>query len=299
MMGDTAPLPRLVAISELKTHPDQHLYDGTLAEADEQALYEDLRANGQRDPIKVLTDGTVLDGHQRIRLLRKLGHDSVLAVAVEVDGDTYQQRAAFLRQNMSRRQLNALQHAKLELRLYEAENSLPVGEATNPSRWSAVRTIMLGRLKGSDRHINRVLRVVLLPDTVIAAVEQGRLKMVLAEKLDQLDRDTLAGVVEAIESGLESDQDINAIVDATLPVPQRKRDLDRDLRRAFDAIETIEQHYDDQIGNLKHRRWGQHLPRCTAAKATLDRVFQSIEATTLNPKLPEALPDTIEEPFGE
>lgn len=278
MMGDTSPLPHLVAICELKTHPDQHLYDGTLADADEQALLEDLRAHGQRDPIKILADGTILDGHQRVRLLGKLGHDKVLAVVVEVDGDAYQQRAAFLRQNLSRRQLSALQHSRLELRLYEAENGLPVGEATNPSRWQAVRRVIRDRIQGSDRHISRVLRVVLLPDPVITAVEQGRLKMTSAEKLDQLDTDTLAEVIEAIEAALDSYVDINVIVDAVLPAPRRKRDLDRDLRRAFDAIETIEQHYDDQIDNLKHRRWGKHLARCTAAKSTLDRVFQSIGA---------------------
>jgi len=270
-----------IPIASLTTHPDQFLFDGTLAEADEYALREDLRINGQRDPIKILEDRTIVDGHQRTRLLGELGHAEVLAIVIELDGDEKQQRVQFLQQNMSRRQLSPLQHARLELRLYEADHGLNVGEATDPRRWDEVKAVVRHRVQGSPRHVNRVLRVVLLPDPIIIAVEQGRLSMTIAEKLDKLDAEELAAVVEQIEEALADDAaDINAIAKSYLAAPQPKWNPERDFDQLCTVLESFADQHGANIQKMGHR-FLPYLARLGNGKAMLDRLVAQLE--TIDP----------------
>ena len=286
-------------IAGLQPHPDQQLYDGTLAEADEHALREDLRVNGQRDPIKILADGTIVDGHQRVRLLEELGHAEVLAIEVELDGDEYQQRADFLRHNMSRRQLCPLRHASLELRAFEADNGWEVGEANNPRRWSDVKDAVRARLQGSDRHVNRVLRVVLLPSPVITAVEQGRLSMTVAEKLDKLEPDDLAAVVEEIEEALAAGtNDINPIAKAYLPETQTKCNPDRDFEKLCESLEAFGRNHGEHIGKMTARRFLKYLVRLLPGKAMLDRLVAQLQTINTDTVV-DADDGNDTNPFGE
>lgn len=287
--------PISIPIASLVTHPDQYLFDGTLDDADEHALREDLRANGQRDPIKILADGTIVDGHQRVRLLQEQGHSEVLAIMVELDGDENQQRVQFLQQNMSRRQLSPLQHARLELRLYEANHGLDVGEATNPRRWGEVKAVVRHRIQGSSRHVNRVLRVVLLPDSVIFAVEQGRLSMTVAEKLDKLDHEELAAVVEDIQNALDNGtDDINPIAKAYLPETRSRCNPDRDFENLCSTLESFQEMHGDHIGEMTARRFVNFLARLKDGAVMLDRLIAQLETIDPNADPFAGLADLLE-----
>lgn len=267
-----------IPIASLRPHPDQHLFDGTLAEADEHGLREDLHANGQRDPIKILADGTILDGHQRARLLGELGHSEVLAIVVELVGDEFEQRSAFISQNLSRRQLSPLQRGVLMVRKFEADRGMGIGEALQPRHWRRVKAAVADILGVSGRHANRVLRILLLPHPVVTAVDQGRLSMSVAEKLDTLEAENLQSVVEEIEQALADDTaDINAIVKQYLADPQPKWKPERDFDRLCTALETFNETHGantEQIG----RRFLPWLARLVTGKALLDRLVAQLEA---------------------
>ena len=281
-MDGAIQAPNLVLIATLIMHPDQGLYEGTLAEADEHVLREDLRTNGQRDPIKILANGTILDGHQRVRLLQELGHTEVLAIVVELTGDEFEQRAAFLKHNMSRRQLSPLQHARLQLHLYEAERGWGIGEATDPRRWREVKDAIRHRLTGSERHVTRLLRVILLPPPVVTAVEKGRLGMILAEKLDKLEADELAAVVEEIEQALADDTaDINAIVKAYMPEARTRCNPGRDFEILCSALQSFADKHGESIQKMTARRFVAFFSRLENGKALLDRLIAQLE--TIDP----------------
>jgi hypothetical protein len=71
-------------------HPDAWLSPAKLAQM-EQSSTDDLRQSllpGQRDCLKARPDGTILDGHHRIYVLRKRGVDTdALPREIVVKGD--------------------------------------------------------------------------------------------------------------------------------------------------------------------------------------------------------------------
>jgi N6-adenosine-specific RNA methylase IME4 len=80
-----------------------------MPEEDYQAFRADVGARGLRVPIEINDENVVLDGRQRLRAARDLGHESVPIRVVETaDELDYMLRAALLR-----RQLNASQCAAL------------------------------------------------------------------------------------------------------------------------------------------------------------------------------------------
>jgi N6-adenosine-specific RNA methylase IME4/ParB-like chromosome segregation protein Spo0J len=80
-----------------------------MPEEEYKAFRADVAARGLRVPIEITKEDVVLDGRQRLRAARELGHESVPVRIVEPDDQLdYMLRAALLR-----RQLNASQRAAL------------------------------------------------------------------------------------------------------------------------------------------------------------------------------------------
>lgn len=285
-----APPTTTLAIQQLRPHPDQQLYADTFGHTDANLLREDLRANGQRDPIKVSRDGVIIDGHQRVRLLAELGHDRVMAVVTgDLPRDDRQRRAEFLRHNLARRQLSTLQQARLALRLFEAEQGMDIGQAADPRHWRAVADYFVTLRGCSRRHALRTLRVLLTPAPILTAVDHGLLKMTLAEKVESLPRqeqDQLAVEVEQQVTRIEA----AGIQGGSKEVKRLSRDL-ADLvadavgstrgqhgggRRSFDdlmrALRDFVPVVEPQVDELRPHRIERHLARIARAKALLERL---------------------------
>jgi ParB family chromosome partitioning protein len=110
-------------IAKLKDHPRQAEVFGDLSDAELAALAEDMRANGLRDPIEVVSDGTIIGGHQRVRAAKRLGWSEV-DVIVRVDlqtADTIAAKKSFLTDNLLRHHLSPLVRAKCIKELVELE----------------------------------------------------------------------------------------------------------------------------------------------------------------------------------
>src|SRR5262245_14825067 len=79
-MAEDRQLPQRWKLARLKGHPLQAVMFGDLSDEELRALAEDMREHGQRTPVEVLPDGTVLTGHQRIRAARLLGWTEITVV---------------------------------------------------------------------------------------------------------------------------------------------------------------------------------------------------------------------------
>lgn len=84
-----------------------------LPEAEIDALAADIEANGLRQPIEILPDGTVLAGHQRLRAVRKLGWKEVnCVVRTDLADDPAGAELFFIMDNLNRRQLSPIMKAR-------------------------------------------------------------------------------------------------------------------------------------------------------------------------------------------
>jgi ParB-like chromosome segregation protein Spo0J len=105
-------------VQRLTAHPAANIFP--MLDGEEfEALVADIRAHGQRDPIKVDGDGKVIDGRNRLRACRRLGIEPEVQ---EVDTDDAV--ALVLSLNLVRRHLTSAQRAFVALevkRQYEAE----------------------------------------------------------------------------------------------------------------------------------------------------------------------------------
>lgn len=110
-------------IDQLKRSERQDANFHDLSALDLSLLADDMKANGQTTPIEILPDGTVIDGHQRLRAAKLLHWPEV---RVLVRDDLKGKRAAerrMLEANLTRRQLHPLDRIRIAKRFLELEKS--------------------------------------------------------------------------------------------------------------------------------------------------------------------------------
>jgi ParB-like nuclease domain len=78
---DTPPERRIESwpIAGLREHEQQAALFHDLDGADFENLIENIKQEGLRDPIWVMPDGRIVDGHQRARAARRLGWTKISA----------------------------------------------------------------------------------------------------------------------------------------------------------------------------------------------------------------------------
>ena len=108
-----------IDINSLRQHPRQDEFFADTPESRLIELAKDMEANGQRDPILVLPDGTIISGHRRVAAARQCNWSKIDAIirddlTDDVDGAT----ELFISDNYHRRQLSMLQEARCALELY-------------------------------------------------------------------------------------------------------------------------------------------------------------------------------------
>src|SRR3954463_1532739 len=113
------PVPWKVA--DLKPYPRQAALFRDLNGVELGELAQDIKANGLRSPPEVLPDGTIVNGHQRVRAFRLLG---LAEIPVVVRDDWARQGPAdvekhFIEDNLNRRHLDKLELARCCQRLVE------------------------------------------------------------------------------------------------------------------------------------------------------------------------------------
>lgn len=72
-------------VDRLKPHPRNSEFFADLSGEKYAELKRSIETHGIRDPLKILPDGTVIAGHQRLRIAKELGMEQVPVVIYDVD----------------------------------------------------------------------------------------------------------------------------------------------------------------------------------------------------------------------
>lgn len=153
-------------LADLHPYPDQRLF-GDLSDAEVESLAEDMRRRGLDHPIHILPDGTIVQGHQRVRAAQLLGWGEIdVVVRNDLAGNADATHEAFICDNFHRRQLSPLAKARCARELFERtkQNSCEAEAATRE---------YVGNLLGqSGRNVQRYLQVLRLPEALQEAFDQ-------------------------------------------------------------------------------------------------------------------------------
>ena len=189
-MTSIKPILTAWPLAKLKPHPAQALYFGPCGTAADEALRQDLKANGQRDPIHILPDGnaaglpggTVLDGNRRAQQLAALGQtEAKVLVRHDLAGvNAAKVVEVFLGFNGNRRQLSKLAQARAVLGMLEAKR----GSTTIHCGRALVRKEELAAFIGlTGRTLSRYAWILEAPIEVQRAFEAEQLPLILAERV--------------------------------------------------------------------------------------------------------------------
>jgi ParB-like chromosome segregation protein Spo0J len=190
----TTPVVETHKLDALREHPLQHTYFPPLPEPELAALAADIQKNGLTHKPHVLPANraglpkmTTLDGHQRLRALRRNGvTETEVVVRYDLaEAPPEQVEREFLAANATRRQLPALDRARAVYRLFQLEKNRPDGRLSDRHRDEA-RDRIGKLLQMSGRNLARYFAVIQTPLPVQAAVRDGRLPLVLGSRVATL-----------------------------------------------------------------------------------------------------------------
>jgi N6-adenosine-specific RNA methylase IME4/ParB-like chromosome segregation protein Spo0J len=176
--------------SELQPHPQAGLVPA-MTRAEYAALRSDVERRGLQVPIEITQQGTVLDGHQRLRAALELDNQEVPIRTVEVADEL----AYMLHAALTRRQLNAGQKAALALGLDQCTQARVEAEhrrlanlrnqpevATLPPRAGKTRELVARVAGVSARTVQDVSTVRDHDRDLFARVQAGELSAELAAR---------------------------------------------------------------------------------------------------------------------
>ena len=139
-------------VADLRPHPLQAQVYQDLGDAELQALAEDIRVNGLRQPIEITPDGVVICGHQRLRAVKLLGLKKINCIVrddLAAEGDAAVERR-LVEDNLNRRNLGRLGVVRACAALMKITNKEDV-QGTTLRDFIAVRFNLSGRT--IDRHL--------------------------------------------------------------------------------------------------------------------------------------------------
>jgi len=258
-------------IDDLKPFPLQSMFYGQESKADDDHLEQALRA-GQTERIPImpsvnlagLPKNTMLDGHRRWQLWKKIGTKQIKVVVrhdlADADFDTVE--AEFLTFNFNRRQLHAIDKARIAKRLFEIEKGRSRG-GLHPSEDAEARE-RVGKVIGlCGRELQRYLRLLQTPIEVQNAVRNKHLPLTLAEKVERLTKEQQAELVERITAILaieaenpharrQQKAELKNVVKAYVQPNSPGIDVQCRLWAVFRAIENLDG-YTDEIPHYAFR----------------------------------------------
>jgi len=185
-------------VDKLREHPRQREMFPEHPPERFRAFVEDIREHGQRDPVEIAPDGTIFDGHHRVKAARELGWriiDVVVLNELATECEAVQLQYMFDR-NSQRRQMSELDIARA-FRCIKAS----AGESN-----AGVLRDQIAKLLGcpkKGRTLERLVKVLEMPPAIPTALSHGRLKKTVAYELSKLPQATQVEIAERIENGEE------------------------------------------------------------------------------------------------
>lgn len=172
-------------VDQLTPHPQQNHVFTPPSPADVEQLAKDIEANGLRNPIEILPDGTIIRGHSRLLAVKRLGWETV-AVIVRHDLAKLGEAAvltALVDDNLHRRNLSPLEIAKSAVVLINS------GKLDGGNLFEALgehKETIAKQHNITVRTLNRYIAITRTPLEIQHAVSRDLLSMEQAGKLAQL-----------------------------------------------------------------------------------------------------------------
>ena len=203
-------------ITRLKVNVGQGTFYGDMPEVELNALVADIDKNGLRQPIEILPDGTIIDGHQRRRAAEVLGwtHIDVIVRYDLADKTDADRELAFLKSNHLRRHQHPLDRARIAKRLIELRRQRLTGELDK--REEQELRDQIGQLMGcSPRNASRYMHLLNAPLRVQQLVRDGLLHLNRGAQVGLLSQRDREGIDQRL-SGLDDPRRANTLVAAAL-----------------------------------------------------------------------------------
>ena len=248
-------------LDELKSHPRQAKLFSDLNEAEFDRLKQSL-GKGLDFPIEITSENVVIDGHQRLRAARELGWETIQVWVRDdlMDSQAVDQR--HIEANLDRRQLTRLEQARLIKALCDLERAI------RPRRRAAylgdVRD-RIGKRFGIDgRTAQRWMNLLQTPPEIQNAFSQGKLTMILAEKVSHLGDELRKHVADRIQGG---EDPVQAVKEVLMQQGKPGKQSER-LRKTVDKLEEIAKlldqvDVDTNLSDEDTKRGLDVLTRCT------------------------------------
>jgi ParB/RepB/Spo0J family partition protein len=223
------------SVADLKASPLQGGLFHDVSDRELEELMADIADHGLDHPIEVLPDGAVIDGHQRLRAIERLGWSKVrVLVRHDLEGDPTAVELRMIEANTHRRQLDPLDRARLARRLMEItrqRRGQPCGDEPGE-----LREVVGKILNCSGRQVQRRLNILNAPMQVQEAVSAGRLGQGPAEKVARLDRQAQEAIARAIRAGGDPRTVVREHLERVLPDRgTAPADVDREFARFLKA----------------------------------------------------------------
>jgi ParB-like chromosome segregation protein Spo0J len=243
----TRPKRKLVQMQlcKLRSHPSQ----ASLYASRKRWQIDDLAASmdkeGLLEPVETTPDGTIISGHGRVEAARRLGWKTILCWVREdlaAEGEEAVE-ARLIEANLHRRHLSKLDMVRCYRRLKEMERNSRGRKKSAKEVAGDVRDLIAQRFGVSGRTLDRWLQVLELPLPLQEAVEDGRLALVVAVRVQAHDAEQQSEIAKQVADG----EDPKAVVAKYLAPPDRRH---RNIR---DALRNLTKMLQRGIDDLSHR----------------------------------------------
>ena len=238
-------------VCDLKPYPLQgHFFTDESEEADLD-LAANMQKNGQRDPIEILPDGTIIKGHRRTAAAKHNGWKTVdVVVRHDLVGNEKAIEEEFLEDNYMRRQLSRLQRARCAKRLMELAKAGKLTVHQEAALKGKTRDKIGRLLDMSGESVGRWLRILETPLEVQLAFDAKKLGVELAARVKGLDQEVQQKIAAKIKRrGIEH---AKAIVTKHLPKrAETPKGPDKVCMKFMQAIhEVIEEGLMDNVDGI-------------------------------------------------
>lgn len=208
-------------LSELTVHPRQHEFFVDTSDAELDELANDLKARGQKEPVHILPDGTIIRGHRRVQAARKIG---LVAIDVVVRHDLAvagEDRVVdeLIHDNLMRRQLDDLTLARCYRHLKQAELKRPLmrGQQAGDSRDRLAARLNFGK---SGRQLDRIDRLLDLPRPIQDAISRRQLTKSQGAAIRKLSKPKWQAIADEIARGTPPSQILNKFLARATAAPK-------------------------------------------------------------------------------
>jgi ParB family chromosome partitioning protein len=270
------PAVRRWPISSLRPHPSQAKFFAPLTEVELQALADDLRANGQRQPIEILPDNSIICGHQRVAAAKLLGWDEMDVVVREdlAQADEWTVEQHLINDNLVRRQMSELDVARCVRHLRQGRGSKRA--ANGQGNW---RDEVGKRFGVSGRTVARWERLLGAPLEIQQAFSAKKLTLSEALVAALLPRSQQQELVDSLKAGEEPKAVLRAF---------KKRPAAKSADASQVALDDLLKHLQwamERLGNRRARLAAavpaEAVDLLTAGKTLLARLIQQAEPAML------------------